>query len=267
MFEQQRVVVVMPAYEAAKTLERTFREIPQPLVDEVILVDDGSSDDTATLAQALGMFVHIHPANRGYGANQKSCYRIALQRGADIIVMVHPDYQYSPRLIPAMVSMVGSGHYDAVLGSRILGRGALAGGMPRYKYVANRCLTLVENLLVGAKLSECHTGYRAFSRRLLEAIPLEQNSDDFVFDNQMLVQTLDRGFSIGEISCPTRYFDEASSINFRRSCIYGFGVLGTALLYRLHRMGIIRSQLFRSREAGSELEARQRRDPGSDPGG
>lgn len=247
MFDSKRIAVVMPAYQAEKTLSKTYQEIPLDIVDDVILVDDGSTDDTALRAQELGMVVHVHAVNQGYGANQKSCYRIALERGADVVVMVHPDYQYTPRLVPAMVAMITSGHFDVALASRILGNGALAGGMPLYKYISNRFLTLTENLLLGAKLSEYHTGYRAFSRTVLETLPLEQNSDDFVFDNQMLAQAIDLGFAIGEITCPTAYFPDASSINFRRSCIYGLGVLSTALTFRLHRMGVIRSKLFRPR--------------------
>ncbi|MBZ0111188.1 MAG: glycosyltransferase family 2 protein [Thermoanaerobaculia bacterium] len=247
MFESKKIAVVMPAYQAEKTLSQTYREIPLDIVDDVILVDDGSTDDTALRAKDLGMVVHVHAVNQGYGANQKSCYRIALERGADVVVMVHPDYQYTPRLVPAMVAMITSGHFDVALASRILGNGALAGGMPLYKYISNRFLTLTENLLLGAKLSEYHTGYRAFSRTVLETLPLEKNSDDFVFDNQMLAQAIDLGFAIGEITCPTAYFPDASSINFRRSCIYGLGVLGTALTYRLHRMGIVRSPLFQPR--------------------
>jgi glycosyltransferase involved in cell wall biosynthesis len=214
------------------------------LVDDVILVDDASRDHTAETARELGLHLVVHPSNRGYGGNQKTCYAEALSRGADIVVMLHPDYQYSPRLLPAMVGMIGSGHFDVVLGSRILGVGALQGGMPRWKYVSNRLLTAFENLLLGYKLAEYHTGYRAFSRRLLEALPLDRNSDDFVFDNQMLAQALWFGFQIGEISCPTRYFPEASSINFRRSVKYGFGVLGTAVEFRLARWGLIRPRRF-----------------------
>lgn len=232
-----RVAVILPAYNAEKTLQRTVAEIPRDIVDDMILTDDASCDRTAELARELGLHTLVHDANRGYGGNQKTCYAAALGRGADIVIMLHPDYQYSPRLIGAMAGMIASGHYDCVLGSRILGGGALKGGMPLWKYIANRALTLTENVLVGQKLSEYHTGYRAFSRHLLESLPLSQCSDDFVFDNQMLVQIADRGFSIGEISCPTRYFEDASSINFRRSVIYGFGVLGAALGYRLKRIG------------------------------
>lgn len=239
-----KVAVVLPAYNAAKTLRQTCAEIPHDIVDDVILIDDASTDETTALAEELGLHVITHGRNSGYGANQKSCYTAALARGADIVVMVHPDYQYSPRLIIAMAAMISSGHYQAVFASRILGNGALAGGMPRYKYVANRLLTAFQNLVMGQKLSEYHTGYRAWSREALEALPLYACSDDFVFDNQMIAQTTWFGFDIGEISCPTRYFAEASSINFRRSCIYGLGVLRTAIQYRLCRWGVMRSQLF-----------------------
>jgi glycosyltransferase involved in cell wall biosynthesis len=236
----KRVCVVMPAYNAERTLAQTVAEIDRRVADDILVVDDASRDETAAVARELGLHVVVHPRNRGYGGNQKTCYTEALSRGADIVVMIHPDYQYSPRLMTAMAGMVASGHFDCVLGSRILGVGALKGGMPLWKYVANRILTFVENMLLGYKLSEYHTGYRAFSRRLLETLPLEENSDDFVFDNQMLVQVLWFGFDIGELTCPTRYFTEASSISFRRSVKYGFGVLGTALRYRLARMGLAR---------------------------
>jgi glycosyltransferase involved in cell wall biosynthesis len=229
MIGGKRVCVVMPAYNAAKTLEKTVAELDRAVADDVIVVDDASHDSTSAIAPRLGLHVVVHP---------RTCYAEALARGADIVVMVHPDYQYSPRLLVAMAGMVASEHFDAVLGSRILGTGARRGGMPLWKYVANRFLTLSENVLLGYKLSEYHSGYRAFSRRLLERLPLEENSDDFVFDNQMLAQTLWFGFDIGELTCPTRYFTEASSINFRRSVKYGFGVLGTALQYRLARMGL-----------------------------
>jgi glycosyltransferase involved in cell wall biosynthesis len=244
MLAGKRVTVILPAYNAARTLERTFDEIPHDIVDEVILTDDGSKDETAALSQRLGIHTLIHDRNRGYGANQKTCYAEALARGADIVVMLHPDYQYSPRLVTAMASMIASGHYDVVLGSRILGRGALVGGMPLYKYIANRFLTLFENLMLGLKLSEYHTGYRAWSRQVLESLALERCSDDFVFDNEMLVQAAFAGFSIGEISCPTRYFAEASSINFQRSVTYGVGVLKTALEFRLARWKLRSSSLF-----------------------
>ncbi|QEM66783.1 glycosyltransferase family 2 protein [Geobacter sp. FeAm09] len=245
MLNGKRIVVVLPAYNAARTLEMTWREIPSDIVDEMILVDDASHDDTAEVARRLGIPVIIHPVNKGYGGNQKSCYRAALACGADIVVMLHPDYQYTPKLVPAMASMIAYGEFDAVLASRILGTGALKGGMPLYKYVANRFLTLIENILLGQKLSEYHTGYRAFSRRLLETLPLGMNSDDFIFDNQMLAQIVFFGFRIGEVSCPTKYFPEASSINFYRSTVYGFGVLKTALSFRLAAWGLFTSRLFR----------------------
>ncbi len=239
MIGGKRVCVVMPAYNAAKTLRQTTDEIDRALVDDVILVDDASKDETVAVARELGLHHLVHPRNRGYGGNQKTCYAEALARGADIVVMLHPDYQYSPKLLPAMATMVASGHFDCALGSRILGVGALKGGMPFWKYIANRFLTFFENLLLGYKLAEYHTGYRAFSRKLLETLPLEENSDDFVFDNQFLAQTIWFGFDIGEISCPARYFLEASSINFRRSVRYGFGVLATALEFRLAKMGLL----------------------------
>jgi len=252
MLHQKKIVVVMPAYNASKTLEMTYNEIPKDIVDEVILVDDGSRDDTARQAKRLGIHTIIHIENRGYGSNQKTCYREALSRGADVVVMIHPDYQYSPRLVTAMASMITSGHYDIVLGSRILGGTALKGGMPLYKYIANRFLTLIENLALGAKLSEYHTGLRAFNRKVLETLPLEENSDDFVFDNEILAQAVYFGFRIGEISCPTRYFDDASSINFRRSIKYGFGVLGVTMNYVLSKAGITRFPIFNN--AGKKLE-------------
>jgi len=248
-----RVCVVMPAYNAEKTVRRTVSEIDRTLVDDVILVDDQSRDDTVRVARELGLHVLVHDKNRGYGGNQKTCYSEALRRGADIVVMLHPDYQYSPRLLPAMAGMVASGHFDVVLGSRILGVGALAGGMPIWKYAANRFLTAAENLLLGYKLAEYHTGYRAFSRRVLETLPLEENSDDFVFDNQILAQAIWFGFQIGEISCPARYFPEASSIGFRRSVHYGLGVLETALQFRAARLGLLRSQRFAA--GGRKLHA------------
>ncbi len=236
----------MPAYNAALTVRQTYEEVrDQQIVDGIILVDDGSRDETVAVARTLeGVQVEVHEKNKGYGANQKTCYRLALQAGADIVVMLHPDYQYTPRLIPAMVSMIANGLHPCVLGSRILGGYALKGGMPVWKYVANRILTLAENILLGAKLSEYHTGYRAFSREILESLPLEQNSNDFVFDNQMLAQILWFGFTIGEVSCPTKYFPEASSINFRRSLDYGIGCLVTAMKFRLATLGWIHSRLF-----------------------
>jgi len=237
MIEGQKLVVVMPAYNAAQTLERTVAEIPS-MVDEVILVDDGSSDETAAVARRIGLRTIVHPKNRGYGGNQKTCYAEALRQGADIVVMVHPDYQYTPKLIPALAHCVASGLYDLALGSRILGGRARQGGMPAYKYVANRVLTGIENLLIDQKLSEYHTGYRAFSRKLLETLPLNENGDDFVFDNQMLVQAVYFGFKIAEVTCPTLYFEEASSISFSRSVRYGLGVLEAAVQCRLARMGL-----------------------------
>ncbi len=246
MIEGKRVAVVLPAYNAALTLLRTYREIPLDIVDDVILTDDASRDDTQHIARSLGIHTIVHAQNRGYGGNQKTCYAAALERGADIVVMLHPDYQYSPKLVAAMASMIASGHYDVVLASRILGKGALAGGMPLYKYIANRGLTFIENILLGQKLSEYHTGYRAWSRKVLETLPLDACSDDFVFDNQMLAQTTWFGFDTGEISCPTRYFQEASSINFHRSVIYGLGVLKTALTYRFARWDLIKPALFQT---------------------
>jgi glycosyltransferase involved in cell wall biosynthesis len=244
MIHQQRVVVVLPAYNAAKTLEQTYREIPMDIVDEVILVDDASADETVALAKSLGIPTLVHERNCGYGANQKTCYREALLRGGDIIIMLHPDYQYSPKLIAAMASLIGVGLYDLVLGSRILGVGPLAGGMPLYKYLANRALTFIENLVLSLKLSEYHTGYRAFRREVLTRLPLGENSDDFVFDNEVLAQAALFGFRIGELSCPARYFAEASSINFRRSVVYGLGVLWTCLRALLYRCGIKTFPLF-----------------------
>lgn len=244
MFHGKRVVVVMPAYNAARTLERTVREIPMDLVDEVVVTDDASADDTAAIARRLGLRTLVHGENRGYGGNQKTCYQEALRLGADIVVMLHPDYQYTPKLLPSMIGLLTDGPFDVVLGSRILGGSALAGGMPRYKYVANRILTALQNLLAGAKLSEYHTGYRAFKREVLQALPLLENSDDFVFDNQMLAQILFQGFRIGEISCPAAYFEEASSIDFRRSLKYGFGVLGVSAQLLLQRSGLARFSIF-----------------------
>ena len=244
MIEGRKLVVVLPAYNAAETLELTLNDMPRSLIDEIILVDDRSKDETVAVAKRLGLTkIHVHPENRGYGGNQKTCYSAALAEGADIVVMLHPDYQYEPKLITAMAGMIASGVYGVVLGSRILGSGragAIGGGMPIWKYIANRALTAFENLLVGAKLSEYHSGYRAFSREALLALPLLANSDDFVFDNQMLVQAVARGIPIGEISCPTRYRDDSSSISFSRSVRYGFGVLGTSISYRAWRWGIAR---------------------------
>jgi glycosyltransferase involved in cell wall biosynthesis len=246
MLKDNKIIVVMPAYNAAKTLKKTYDEVmAQGIVDLVILVDDASCDDTAKIAASLPQTkVYIHNRNRGYGANQKTCYRLALEEGGDIIIMVHPDYQYTPKLISAMASMIGNGLYHCVLGSRILGGYALKGGMPIWKFIANRFLTFFENILMGAKLSEYHTGYRAFSRSLLERLPLDMNSDNFVFDNQMLAQIIWFDYTIAEISCPTKYFADASSINFYRSTTYGFGCIQTAILFRLSRMKLIQSPLF-----------------------
>lgn len=240
MYKGQKVIVVMPAYNAAGTLQKTYDEvIDQGIVDLIIIVDDGSQDDTARIAGTLpNTKVYMHKKNLGYGANQKSCYRLALEESGDIIIMVHPDYQYTPRLIPAMASLIGNGLYHCVLGSRILGGHALKGGMPLWRYISNRFLTLMENILFGAKLSEYHTGYRAFSRTLLEKIPFEMNSHDFIFDNQMLAQVIWCGYTIAEVSCPTKYYADSSSINFARSVKYGFGCLWTAFTFRLARMGI-----------------------------
>jgi glycosyltransferase involved in cell wall biosynthesis len=247
MLNGKKIVVVMPSYNAARTLERTVAEIPRDIVDEILLVDDASSDETVEIANRLGLKVFLHERNFGYGRNQKTCYREALRLGADIVVMVHPDYQYSPNLIVPMTGMIAYGEYDVVIGSRILGKGALEGGMPVYKYISNRFLTLFQNILLNFKLSEYHTGFRAFRRDVLERLPLEDNSDDFVFDNEMLAQAVYFGFRIGEISTPTRYFAEASSINFSRSVRYGLGVLATSFKFRFHRMRLVRSRLFHER--------------------
>ncbi len=246
MFRGKKVIVIMPAYNAARTLKKTYDEVmDQGIVDLVIIVDDASSDETAKVAKELEKTVFFrHASNRGYGGNQKTCYKLALDMGGEIIIMVHPDYQYTPKLIPAMASLVGNGVYQCVLGSRILGGYALKGGMPIWKYAANRFLTLAENIILGAKLSEYHTGYRAFSRELLLKLPLEENDDDFVFDNQMLAQILWFGYTVAEISCPTKYFTEASSINFERSLKYGLGCLTTSIVFRLSKMRFVRSKLF-----------------------
>lgn len=240
----KRICVVMPAYNAAATLERTWGELDRTVVDRILLVDDASADETVAIARRLDIETRLHPENRGYGANQKSCYAAALAGPEEIIVMLHPDYQYTPRLVPAMAAMIAYGEYDVVLGSRILGHGALAGGMPRYKYIANRALTLVENLLLGQKLSEYHTGLRAFRREVLAQLPLERNSDDFVFDNEILVQAFAAKFRVGELSCPTKYFAEASSIHFAPSVRYGFGVLRAALAGFLARTGLFRARFL-----------------------
>lgn len=250
MIQGKRICVVMPAYNAAATLERTFRELDRTVVDRILLVDDASADETVVIARRLGIETHLHTVNRGYGGNQKSCYAAALAGPEEIVVMLHPDYQYTPRLVPAMAAMIAYGEYDVVLGSRILGHGALAGGMPRYKYIANRALTLVENLLLGQKLSEYHTGLRAFRREVLAQLPLERNSDDFVFDNEILVQAFAAKFRVGELSCPTKYFAEASSIHFAPSVRYGFGVLRAAFAGLLARSGIYRATFLRLPPAG-----------------
>ncbi len=246
MYKGKKVVVVMPAYNAARTLVRTYEEVmQQEFVDLVLVVDDASRDETVEIARTLPRArVHVHERNLGYGANQRTCYRLALEEGADIVIMVHPDYQYTPKLLPSLVPLVGNGVYPCVLGSRVLGGGARRGGMPLWRYVANRFLTLYSNVLLGGKLSEYHSGYRGFSRELLSRLPLEANSDDFVFDNEVLAEVLWLGYEIGEVSCPTSYFEEASSINFGRSVRYGFGCLYTGLLFRLCRMGIARSPRF-----------------------
>jgi len=251
MVRGKKVIVVLPAYNAEKTLRTTYEEIPFDIVDEVVLVDDASTDSTVSVARLLGITSIKHPENRGYGGNQKTCYSEALRRGAEIIIMLHPDYQYTPKLITAMAYLLQSGEFDVILGSRILGGKAISGGMPLYKYVSNRVLTFLQNVLMGAKLSEYHTGYRAFSRRVLEEVPWQRNSDDFVFDNQMISQVLYHEFRVGEISCPAKYFPDASSINFRRSVRYGLGCLFTALLFRLGRLGIYTADMysFQAREA------------------
>lgn len=245
MLNNKKVVVVLPAYKAALTLERTYNEIPFDIVDDVVLVDDNSPDNTVEVGSKLGIR-HIikHDVNKGYGGNQKSCYKKALEIGADIVIMLHPDYQYTPKLIHAMAAVIAYDVYPVSFGSRILGKGALKGGMPMYKYVFNRCLTLFENILIGEKLSEYHTGYRAFSAEVIRSIDFTHNSDDFVFDNEMISQIFMNGFSIGEVTCPTKYFEEASSINFSRSMKYGMGVLRVSLIHRLHMWGIMKSKLY-----------------------
>jgi glycosyltransferase involved in cell wall biosynthesis len=246
MYKNKKVVVVLPAYNAALTLEKTYKEIPFDLVDEVILCDDASKDHTVRVAGELGItHIIIHEKNKGYGGNQKSLYNKALELGGDIVIMLHPDYQYTPLLIPSMVNIIGEDLYPVVLGSRILGKGALKGGMPLYKYIANRFLTLSQNFLVRYKLSEYHTGYRAFSRKVLESINFNQNSDDFIFDNEMLSQIIYKGFDIAEVTCPTKYFDEASSINFKRSTQYGLGVLRVSLIHFLNKLGVMKSELYK----------------------
>jgi glycosyltransferase involved in cell wall biosynthesis len=261
MIGTNKVCVVLPAYNAARTLATTLSEIPTEIVDDTILVDDASDDNTLNLAERMGIFTVAHDRNRGYGANQKTCYQTALARGADIIIMLHPDYQYTPKLLLPMASLLASGFFDVVLGSRILGVGALAGGMPRYKYIANRFLTAVQNILLNYKLSEYHTGYRGYSRQVLEDIRFDKNSDDFVFDNQMLSQIIYRGYRVGEISCPTRYFPGASSINFRRSVKYGLGVLRTAVDFRLACWGWDRGTVFEGQERRRSGSSAQESEP------
>jgi len=245
MYKGQKVVVVMPAYNAAATLEKTYAEIPFDLVDELILCDDASKDDTIAVAERLNInYIISHRTNKGYGGNQKSLYNKALEIDADIVIMLHPDYQYTPKLIPSMVNIIGENLYPVVLGSRILGKGALKGGMPLYKYIANRFLTFIQNLLVGYKLSEYHTGYRAFSKEVLQKIKFNENSDDFVFDNQMMSQIIYAGFDVGEVTCPTKYFEEASSINLSRSIKYGLGVLGVSVIHFFQKIGLAKSKIY-----------------------
>ena len=245
MIDGKKIVVVLPAYNAERTLEKTYREIPFDIVDEVILVDDQSSDKTLKVGKELGIqHIILHEENKGYGGNQKSCYNKALELGADIVIMVHPDYQYTPKLIPAMSHMLANGLYHVVLASRILGKGALNGGMPKYKYIANRLLTLFQNIMIGEKLSEYHTGYRAFTKEVLETINFEANSDDFVFDNQMLSQIFYAGYEIAEVTCPTKYFEDASSINFKRSLIYGWGVIKTSIMHFLQKKRIAKFKIY-----------------------
>ena len=244
MLEGKKIIVVMPAYNAEKTLKKTYDEIPKVIVDEIFVTDDHSTDRTAEIAKALGLEIYVHEKNKGYGANQKTCYKEALKKGADIIIMLHPDYQYPPKLITAMAGLITSGMFDVVLGSRVLGGMALKGGMPLYKYISNRLLTFIENILLGQKVSEYHTGYRAFSKKVLLNLPLLENSDDFVFDNQILAQAIYFGYRIGEITSPSVYTCESSSIGFRRSVIYGFGVLSTALKFVLQRLRIAKFQIF-----------------------
>ena len=253
MLNGKRICVVMPAYNAEKTLKKTYDEIPKDIVDDVILTDDASTDETVKISRELNIKTFVHTANKGYGGNQKTCYQAALKSGADIVIMLHPDYQYTPKLILPMASMMTEGLFDTMIGSRILGNKAMMGGMPLYKYISNRILTLSENLLIQQKLSEYHTGYRAFSRKVLETIPLLENSDDFVFDNQMLCQTLYFGFDVGEVSCPALYFDDASSISFSRSVTYGLGVMQTAMKYAMARRGMGHFRIFNPN--GKKLEA------------
>lgn len=245
MIDGKKIIVVMPAYNAARTLERTYQEIPLEIVDEVVLTDDSSRDDTIAVAKKLGIrHIMIHEQNKGYGGNQKTCYEKALSLGGDIVIMLHPDYQYTPKLITSMAYIIANEVYPVVFGSRILGKGALNGGMPMIKYIANRCLTLFQNILLSQKLSEYHTGYRAFSGEVLKSLDFTHCSDDFIFDNQMVAQIFSKGYEIAEITCPTKYFEEASSINLSRSAIYGLGVIKVSILYRLHKWGILRSKIF-----------------------
>ena len=244
MIDGKKIIVIMPAYNAEKTLMKTYNEIPKDVVDGIILTDDASTDKTIEIAKRLNLRLLIHDKNKGYGANQKTCYKVALEANADIIIMLHPDYQYSPKLIPAIAHLLTTGDYDVVLASRILGKGALKGGMPFYKYISNRILTFIENILLNQKLSEYHTGYRAYSKEVLDNIPFMKNSDDFIFDNEILAQITFFGYRIAELSCPTKYFSDASSINLRGSIKYGFGVLGTSLKYLLHKYGIRKFSIF-----------------------
>ena len=246
MINNKKVAVIMPAYNAEKTLEQTYNELYKDIVDEIILVDDNSSDKTKEVAKRLGITTIVHDKNKGYGGNQKTCYTAALKTDADIIIMVHPDYQYTPKLVPAMATMIAFDEYDACIASRFIGKGALEGGMPLYKFVANKCLTFIQNLLMGERLTEYHTGFRAFSREVLEKCPLKDCNDDFVFDNEMLALVFYKGFTVGQISCPTKYFPDASSINFMRSCKYGFGCLRVSMLYALAKLGIYKSKIFRN---------------------
>ena len=246
MINNKKVAVIMPAYNAEKTLEQTYNELYKDIVDEIILVDDNSSDKTKEVAKRLGITTIVHDKNKGYGGNQKTCYTAALKTDADIIIMVHPDYQYTPKLVPAMATMIAFDEYDACIASRFIGKGALEGGMPLYKFVANKCLTFIQNLLMGERLTEYHTGFRAFSREVLEKCPLKDCNDDFVFDNEMLALVFYKGFSVGQISCPTKYFPDASSINFMRSCKYGFGCLRVSMLYALAKLGIYKSKIFKN---------------------
>lgn len=252
----KRICVVLPAYNAERTLLQTVNEIPTEYIDDIILVDDASTDQTSPKGKELGLHTVTHEQNLGYGGNQKTCYSEALRRGADVVIMLHPDYQYTPKLLVAMGSLIAAGQYDIVLGSRILSEGALRGGMPAYKYLANRFLTLFENIMLRKKLSEYHTGYRAFSREVLETLPLKQNSDDFIFDNQMLAQAVYAGFSIGEVSCPTKYFDDASSINFKRSVIYGLGVMWVSICFRLTCLGILSDAIYQGLKRNQKKQSK-----------